>query len=79
METFTGKLSTDPERRDGRWHFSLYDEKMHEQISCMSSARFEAENQDIKLNIEPCQIVRVSGERNPPWLFRFDTFGTVKG
>jgi hypothetical protein len=65
METFTGKLSTDPERRDDRWHFSLYNEETHLQITCMSSVRFEADNQGRKLDIEPCQVVRVSGKRNP--------------
>ena len=76
METFTGKLSTDPERQDVRWHFSLYNEETHKQISCMSSSLFEAENQNVKLHLKPCEVIRLHGHRRFPSQFWFDRLET---
>jgi hypothetical protein len=76
METFIGKLSFGPERRDGRWHFSLYNDETGEEISCMSSMLFETENPNIKLNLKPREVVRVTGVRQYPGQFRFDRLYT---
>jgi hypothetical protein len=76
METFIGRLSLGPERRDERWCFSLYNEQTGEQINCMSSPRFEAENQNIKLDLKPREVIRVYGERKYPKQFWFDILVT---
>jgi hypothetical protein len=76
MEAFIGKVSFGPERRDDRWHFSLYNEETGEEINCMSSRLFETENPNIKLNLKPREVVRVAGVRQYPGQFWFDRLYT---
>jgi hypothetical protein len=72
METFIGQVSWGPERRDGRWHFSLYDEESSEQLQCMSSMKFETAYSNIMLDLKPHETVTVFGSRRYLAQFWFD-------
>jgi hypothetical protein len=63
METFIGQVSSDVERREDRWHFSLFNNEKNEEINCVSSVRFETENQTRKLNLKPQGFAEVAGGR----------------
>jgi hypothetical protein len=58
---FTGQVTSEPERRDGRCFFSIWNTKANEGINCISSTRFEVENRNVPFKIDPLDEVEVIG------------------
>jgi hypothetical protein len=76
MTKFTGQVASGPERRDGRWFFSIWNTKANKGINCISSATFESENRDGPFEIKPRDEFEVIGEvRN--WGTRFFDYANV--
>ena len=78
METFIGQISSEVERKDNRWHFSLFNEKTAKEIECVSSMKFEVENKDLELILKPKVFVKVYGSQPLPGQFLFDRFEIPK-
>lgn len=62
MTKFTGQITSEPEHRDGRWFFSIWNTKAKKGINCISSARFKVENRNVPFEIKFRDEVEVIGE-----------------
>jgi hypothetical protein len=72
IATFIGQVESRPERRDGRWHFSIWITKEGRGIDCISSALFEVVNWGVPLKLHPLDEVEVSGEVTAAGTCSFD-------
>ncbi len=72
MTKFVGQVAGQPERRDGRWYFSVWNAEANHGINCISSTRFKMENQSVPLAIKPLDEVEVIGEVRLPGTCFFD-------
>jgi hypothetical protein len=78
MVTSIGEIRGEPERRDGKWYFSIWNERGTMGINCVSSAAFETANPSGSLAIKPLDKVEVIGEVQPPGVICFHTLRNVK-
>ena len=62
MTKFIGQVASKPERRDGRWFFFVWNAKARKGINCISSVRFEVDNREVPLAMNPLDEVEVIGE-----------------
>jgi hypothetical protein len=72
MTRFSGQVRSGPERRDGRWYFSIWNVNENKGINCISSTRFEADNRDVSLVLAVHDEVEVVGEVQLPGTCFFD-------
>jgi hypothetical protein len=78
MAKFIGKIAVNPELRDGKWYFSIWNEKDHAGINCISSVRFEVENRDVPFNFKPHELVEVIGDVRAPGTLFFEQINLLK-
>lgn len=78
MKKFLGQVASEPERRDGRWHFFIWNTKENKGINCISSRRFEVDNPIVSFQIEARDEIEVIGEVELPGTCFFDCVKVLK-
>ncbi len=78
MTKSTYRVTSQPERRDGRWYFQVWDTATNQGFECITSATFENRNASVPFEIKLHDEVELIVRERMPGTFILDDIRALK-